>query len=126
MEKLNIIAALSALAHETRLNIFRYLVQIGPAGVPAGQIGEHFALPLATLSFHLKTLQQAGLLGGKRQSRSIIYSANFTTINAVIGYLLENCCGGRPESCGVSLCEPGNAGGAAPEATAKKKTINAR
>lgn len=104
MEKLDAIMALGALAQETRLDIFRYLVQAGPAGVPAGQIGERFGLPSATLSFHLKTLQQAGLAESRRQSRSIIYAASFPTMNELLAYLTENCCAGEPERC-AALCE---------------------
>lgn len=102
MDKQQIIAALNALAQETRLDIFRYLVEASPHGVPAGQIGERLNVPWATLSFHLKTLQHAGLLERKRESRSIIYSVNFTTMDAVMGYLMENCCQGHPEACGLA------------------------
>lgn len=105
MKKESIITALSALAQETRLDIFRYLVEVGPDGVPAGTIGEHFDLPSPTLSFHLKTLQQAGLLERRRQSRSLIYSANFAAMNALLAYLTENCCGGHPQACAVAACE---------------------
>lgn len=101
MQKLDVLTALGALAQETRLDIFRYLVGIGAAGASAGQIAEHFGLPLPTLSFHLKTLQHAGLVQRIRQSRLLIYSADLTTINAVLGYLTENCCAGRPEDCGI-------------------------
>jgi DNA-binding transcriptional ArsR family regulator len=106
MDKHQAIAALSALAQETRLDIFRYLMEAGPDGVPAGQIGEHLNVPWATLSFHLKTLQQAGLLVRKRESRSIIYSANVTTMEALMGYLTENCCQGHPEACGLNVHPP--------------------
>lgn len=105
MDKHQAIAVLSALAQETRLDIFRYLVEAGPDGMPAGQIGEHLNVPWATLSFHLKTLQQAGLLARKRESRSIIYSVNFTSMNAVVSYLMENCCQGHPEACGLNVHE---------------------
>jgi DNA-binding transcriptional ArsR family regulator len=103
MQKLDVLTALGALAQETRLDIFRYLVGIGPAGASAGQIAEHFGLPLPTLSFHLKTLQHAGLVQRIRQSRLLIYSADLTTINAVLGYLTENCCAGHPEDCGIPV-----------------------
>ncbi|HPF59861.1 MAG TPA: metalloregulator ArsR/SmtB family transcription factor [Candidatus Competibacteraceae bacterium] len=106
MKKSDVLNALGALAQETRLDIFRYLVEVGSAGASAGQIGEHFSLALPTLSFHLKTLQHAGLVQRVRQSRSLIYSADFTTINAVLGYLTENCCAGHPEDCGLpAACE---------------------
>ena len=106
MKKEAVITALSALAQETRLDIFRYLVEVGPKGVPAGKIGERFELPSATLSFHLKILQQANLLKRKRQSRLIIYSANFAVMNALLAYLTENCCAGHPDACAVPVCEP--------------------
>ncbi|NJN46268.1 MAG: helix-turn-helix transcriptional regulator [Candidatus Competibacteraceae bacterium] len=108
MKKTAVIISLSALAQETRLDIFRYLVQKGPAGASAGQIGEHFGLPLPTLSFHLKTLQQAGLLERQRQSRSLIYSVNFAAMNALLGYLTENCCAGQPQDCAIPRCETDN------------------
>ena len=107
MDKADAIAALGALAQETRLDIFRYLVQVGPDGVPAGQIGERVGLPSATLSFHLNTLKHAGLVERKRQGRSIIYAARFTTMTALLNYLTENCCAGRPEDCAVPFLQTG-------------------
>jgi ArsR family transcriptional regulator len=104
MEKVDVIIALNALAQETRLDIFRYLVQRGPAGVPAGQIGDYLKLPPATLSFHLKTLQHAGLVERQRQSRSLIYAANFARMNSLLAYLTENCCAGDPGHC-ATLCQ---------------------
>lgn len=106
MDKQQAIVALGALAQETRLDIFRYLVEASPHGVAAGQIGEQLSVPWATLSFHLKALQHAGLLERKRESRSIIYSVNFTTMNAVMGYLMENCCQGHPATCGLAVHGP--------------------
>jgi len=106
MKKEQVIEALGALAQETRLDIFRYLVEVGPDGAAAGKIGERFDLPAATLSFHLKTLQQAGLVTRQRRSRFIIYAADFASMNAVIGYLTENCCGGHPEVCQTD-CDEG-------------------
>ena len=103
MKKQDVLAALSALAQETRLDIFRCLIEAGPAGVPAGQIGAGMGLPLPTLSFHLRTLQQAGLITRQRQSRSLIYAADFGRMNELIGYLTEHCCGGRPERCGLPV-----------------------
>jgi DNA-binding transcriptional ArsR family regulator len=104
MEKVDVITALNALAQETRLDIFRYLVQIGPEGVAAGQIADALGLPSATLSFHLKTLQHAGLVERQRQSRSLIYAANFARMNSLLAYLTENCCAGDPGHC-ITLCE---------------------
>ena len=93
MEKTSVIAALGALAQETRLDIFRMLVQAGGAGMPAGAVGEELGLPSATLSFHLAQLRQAGLVSFRREGRSLIYAAEFAAVNAVIGFLTENCCG---------------------------------
>src|SRR5260370_32908979 len=97
MKKLAIIAGLGALAQETRLDILRMLVQAGPEGLAAGEIGVRLGLPSPTLSFHLNQLRFAGLVASRRASRSIIYSANFRAIGDLVTYLTENCCGGRPE-----------------------------
>ena len=91
--------ALGALAQETRIDIFRMLVQAEPAGLPAGTIGERLGLPSPTLSFHLNQLRFAGMVTSRRVSRSVIYNANVKTMNALLAYLTENCCGGRPELC---------------------------
>jgi ArsR family transcriptional regulator len=107
MKKSNVIAALSALSQETRLEIFRLLVQKGPEGVPAGEIGERLGQPSPTLSFHLNQLRFAGLVTSRRQSRLIIYSANYKAMNDVLAYLTENCCAGRPELCAPASCAPG-------------------
>jgi ArsR family transcriptional regulator len=103
-----VVLALGAPAQETRLDIFRMLVQKGPEGIPAGEIGARLALPSPTLSFHLNQLRFAGLIASRRESRSIIYSANFTAMTDLVGYLTENCCGGRPELCAPSAsgCGP--------------------
>jgi DNA-binding transcriptional ArsR family regulator len=106
MKKSNVIAALSALAQETRLEIFRLLVQKGPEGVPAGEIGERLGQPSPTLSFHLNQLRFAGLVTSRRQSRLIIYSANYKAMNDVLAYLTENCCAGWPELCAPARCAP--------------------
>jgi DNA-binding transcriptional ArsR family regulator len=87
--------ALSALAQETRLKVYRLLVEAGPAGLSAGRIGEELDLPAPTLSFHLAHLARAGLVASRQDGRFIIYSADFQKMNALIGYLTENCCGGR-------------------------------
>jgi ArsR family transcriptional regulator, arsenate/arsenite/antimonite-responsive transcriptional repressor len=93
MEKPAAITALAALAQESRLDIFRLLVETGPAGLPAGQIGEALGLPSATLAFHLKELKIAGLATCTRNGRSLIYAAAYPTMNALLAYLTENCCG---------------------------------
>lgn len=99
MKKSLALAALGALAQETRLDIFRLLVQRGPDGLAAGEIGDRLSLPSPTLSFHLAQLKHAGLVKARRESRSIIYLANYRTMNALLAYLTENCCQGRPEMC---------------------------
>jgi ArsR family transcriptional regulator, arsenate/arsenite/antimonite-responsive transcriptional repressor len=104
MEKLDAIAALAALAQESRLDIFRLLVQAGINGLPAGQIGEKLGLPSATLSFHLNQLKQAGLVTFRREGRSLIYAAEYPAMNALLAYLTENCCG-RDDVC-APLCDP--------------------
>ena len=98
------IAALSALAHERRLAVFRLLVQAGPEGMSAGSIAEAMQSPASSMSFHLAHLHRAGLIAQRRESRSLIYSAAYDRIAGLIGFLLEDCCGGRPEVC-VPLAE---------------------
>src|SRR5579872_5918591 len=110
MKKSIAVAALGALAQETRLEIFRLLVQKGPQGLAAGEIGDRLGLPSPTLSFHLNQLRFAGLVSSRRASRSIIYSANFKAMNELLGYLTENCCGGRPELCAPSIATGCGAG----------------
>ena len=112
MEKTDIIAALSALAQETRLDIFRLLVQAGSEGRAVGHIGEKLGLPSATLSFHLTQLKHASLVTFRREGRSLIYTANFAAMNGLMAYLTENCCGGDTSDCavGAAVCDPsGNA-----------------
>jgi ArsR family transcriptional regulator len=92
MEKRVAIESLSALAHDTRLDVFRMLVRRGPEGLPAGVIASRLALPGATLSFHLAQLKQAGLVSARREGRSLIYSADFDAMTALMAYLTENCC----------------------------------
>jgi DNA-binding transcriptional ArsR family regulator len=95
MEMTQAVDALAALAQETRLKIYRLLVAAGPGGLPAGRIGEELDLPPATLSFHLAHLARAGLAQSRQDGRFVIYSADFRNMNALVGYLTENCCGGR-------------------------------
>jgi len=101
MEKKAVITALAALAQETRLDIFRLLVQAGADGLPAGRIGEQLGLPSATLAFHLKQLKFAGLVTFTREGRSLIYAAVYPVMNNLLAYLTENCCGR-----GESVCLP--------------------
>ncbi len=108
MEKPVAIAALATLAQETRLDIFRLLVETGPEGLPAGQIGERLGLPSATLAFHLKELKIAGLATVTRNGRSLIYAAAYPTMNALLAYLTENCCAGNAAACAAPqpACKP--------------------
>jgi ArsR family transcriptional regulator, arsenate/arsenite/antimonite-responsive transcriptional repressor len=92
MEANQAVTAMSALAQQSRLAIFRALVQAGPAGLAAGIIGDRLGLPWATLSFHLKELKQAGLARCRREGRSILYSADYAAMAALVAYLTENCC----------------------------------
>ncbi|MBB3860805.1 DNA-binding transcriptional ArsR family regulator [Novosphingobium hassiacum] len=94
MEADAIIRALGALAQEHRLSAYRLLVQAGTDGMPAGVLAEAVGAPASSMSFHLAQLANAGLVTSRRESRSIIYSANYGTMNALMGYLSENCCGG--------------------------------
>jgi DNA-binding transcriptional ArsR family regulator len=94
MDSLDAVAALGALAQETRLEIFRLLVQAGDDGMAAGQIAARLELPPATLSFHLNQLRHAGLISYRRESRSLIYAAEYAAMNSLVGYLTENCCQG--------------------------------
>ena len=95
------VGALAALAQETRLGIFRLLVEAGPEGLAAGRIGAAMELPPATLSFHLAQLTRAGIARSRQEGRFVIYSADFQSMNALVGYLTDNCCGGG-RSCAPS------------------------
>jgi DNA-binding transcriptional ArsR family regulator len=90
------VRALAALAQDSRLEVFRLLVQAGPEGLAAGDIAERLGIPASTLSFHVKTLSQAGLVESRQESRFIYYTARFAAMNDLIAFLGENCCGGRP------------------------------
>jgi len=101
MDQKRAIAALGALAQETRLDLFRLLVTCGPEGLPAGVIAERLGVLPSSLSFHLAQLVHAGLITQRRLSRQIIYSAEYSTMNDLLAYLTENCCGQ-----GVAACTP--------------------
>src|SRR6202790_627917 len=107
MEQSDAVAALAALAQDHRLAVYRLLVQAGPEGLPAGSVASALALAPNTLSFHFDRLRQTGLVTVRREGRSMIYAARYETMNALIAYLTENCCGGRPEECAPALaCKP--------------------
>ncbi len=115
MEKTNAVLALAALAQDSRLDVFRLLVQAGPAGLPAGQVAAALDLAPNTLSFHFDRLRSAGLVTVRREGRSLIYAARFETMNTLLSYLTENCCQGA-QSCAPAACLP------APASTRKKGT----
>jgi ArsR family transcriptional regulator len=96
METKSAVTALSALAQDSRLAIFRLLVQAGPAGLSAGKIGEALGISPSSLTFHLKELMLGNLVSSKPEGRFVIYSANFEIMNALLAFLTENCCGGKP------------------------------
>jgi DNA-binding transcriptional ArsR family regulator len=95
------VTALAALAQPHRLAVFRRLVELGPEGAFAGELAGHLAIPANTLSFHLKALQQAGLIAPEPRGRHIRYRADFQAMRSLVGFLTENCCGGD-----ASLCAP--------------------
>ncbi len=95
------VTALAALAQESRLDAFRLLVQAGPEGIQAGQIAAALGIPPNTLTFHFDRLRMAGLVNVQREGRTMIYTARFATMNALLAYLTENCCGGVP--CGPPI-----------------------
>jgi ArsR family transcriptional regulator len=104
VEAITAVEALGALAQESRLAVFRLLVQQGPDGMPAGRIAEALGIPPATLSFHLAQLGHAGLVLSRRDGRRIIYSADYAGMQDLIAFLTEKCCqpagrGGRPRKC---------------------------
>ena len=105
MEKTDAVSALSALAQDNRLDVFRLLVQAGPDGMAAGAIAEALDLAPNTLTFHFDRLRMAGLATVRREGRSMIYAARFETMNALLGFLTENCCGGAPCAPAV-VCKP--------------------
>jgi len=107
MRKADAIMALAALAQEHRLETYRLLVQAGPEGIAAGEVAEAIGLPPNTLTFHFDRLRQAGLVTVRREGRSMIYAARYDTMNALLGYLTENCCKGAPETCApAAVCRP--------------------
>ncbi|TWI70052.1 ArsR family transcriptional regulator [Pseudoduganella lurida] len=104
MQTATALPALSALAQESRLAVFRLLVQAGPEGLAASRIAEHLDIAPSSLSFHLKELTHARLLLSRQEGRFVFYSANIGTMNDLIGFLTENCCGGVPCGVGQKTC----------------------
>jgi DNA-binding transcriptional ArsR family regulator len=116
MERSNAIAALAALAQDNRLDVFRLLVQAGPAGMAAGAVAEALDLAPNTLTFHFDRLRMAGLVNVRREGRSMIYAAQYEAMNALISYLTENCCQGQS-------CTPAKRKSAAPAATRRREKV---
>jgi ArsR family transcriptional regulator, arsenate/arsenite/antimonite-responsive transcriptional repressor len=113
---LDAVAALAALAQEHRLEVYRLLVQAGPSGMAAGEVASALGIAPNTLSFHFDRLRHAGLVSVARQGRSLIYAARYETMNNLLGYLTDNCCGGKPE-----LCKPAMRSPATSDTTKRKK-----
>lgn len=107
MEQSKVLAALGALAHETRLDLIRLLMPLGTAGMPAGRIAQALGLAAPRLSFHLAALEQAGLLHSRKQARNVIYSVDAAGIGRTISYLLNDCCCDHPEV--LAVCAHGRA-----------------
>ena len=120
MEINDAVTSLAALAQESRLAIYRLLVQAGPAGMAVGSIGENLGIPAATLSFHLKELTRAELITARQDGRFIYYSANFPQMAALLGYLTDNCCRGMPQEC-LGVMETALAECFAPKPKSKSK-----
>jgi ArsR family transcriptional regulator, arsenate/arsenite/antimonite-responsive transcriptional repressor len=119
MKKQNVLVALAALAQENRLDVFRLLVEAGPEGMPAGAVANSLKVAPNTLTFHFDRLREAGLVTVKRDGRSMIYAARYDTMNALLGYLTENCCRGRPDE-----CLPATAGKAARTSARGKEAVS--
>ena len=117
MEKRAAVGALAALAQDHRLEVYRLLVAAGPDGLPAGEVAAKLGLPPNTLTFHFDRLRQAALVTVRRNGRSMIYAARYDTMNALLAYLTENCCGGARDRCAPASCDPSETAAHAKEAT---------
>jgi ArsR family transcriptional regulator len=106
MKNIDAVTALAALAQEHRLAVFRLLVQAGPDGLPAGQVADAVDLSPSALTFHFDRLRSAGLVTVRRDGRSMIYAAQFETMDTLLGFLTENCCQGAAEACAPAVCKP--------------------
>ena len=114
------VRALAALAQESRLAVFRLMVEAGPSGLAAGEAGAELKLAPATLSFHLKELSRADLISARQDGRYIYYSANFAEMIALVGFLTENCCARDGMSCAPAACRPSALTKAAPNAASAR------
>ncbi len=117
MKSADAVTSLAALAQESRLAIFRLLVKRGPDGFTPGQLSEKLPVAAATLSFHLKELQHAGLLNVRREGRFLYYSPNFSRMNDLLGFLTDHCCELADDACSKTECKPG----AIEETTSRRK-----
>lgn len=99
MKRQTVVHAFASLAHDVRLGIFQRLVEAGPEGLAAGQIADKLKISPSNLTFHIAHLERAGLVHSRRQGRSIVYSADFAAMGALVDYLTDQCCGGHPEVC---------------------------
>lgn len=106
MDNQSAVSALAALAQESRLLVFRRLVELGPEGAFAGELADYLQIPANTLSFHLKTLSHAGLISAESMGRFIRYRADFEQMQSLLGFLSDHCCGGQPELCAPVACTP--------------------
>jgi len=106
MDSSRVVNALSGLGHETRLSLYRMLVERGPDGLSAGVIAGRLGVPPSSLSFHLQHLNRAGLITQRRLHRQLIYAADFAAMNDLLGYLTENCCGRGSTQVYAPLCNP--------------------
>ena len=105
MNQSQALTGFAALSQETRLAIVRLLVRAGPDGVPAGEIADEVGVSPSNVSFHLKELERAGLIESRREARSIVYRASYGALRGLIGFLMKDCCGGRPEICAPALAD---------------------
>jgi ArsR family transcriptional regulator len=118
MEQIDAVAALSALAQENRLDVYRLLVEAGPEGMPAGEVAAALELQPNTLTFHFDRLRVADLLSVRREGRSMIYAARYDTMNALLAYLTKNCCRGPAKKCAPTARKP-----ATKSASRKKEAV---
>ena len=121
MKTPQVIEALGALAHEHRLKTYRLLVERGPQGLPAGTIASGVGLLPSSLTFHLQALHRAGLILQRREGRQLFYSADFEAMNALVGYLTENCCADSGEACSGEACATACKPVAAPKAAKRRR-----
>jgi DNA-binding transcriptional ArsR family regulator len=105
MDEQQALATFGALSQETRLRVVRLLVKAGAEGMAAGQIAEAVGVSASNISFHLKELERAGIVAARREARSILYAADFAALSGLVRFLMEDCCGGRPEICAPILAD---------------------